>query len=71
MTDFETAEIWFVTGSQHLYGAETLRQVAAHAQQIASSLDSEKTVPIKIIFRPIMPISSMTPHEPRSAEVCL
>jgi L-arabinose isomerase len=62
MTNFKTAEIWFVTGSQHLYGPETLRQVATHAQHIASSLDGEKTVPIKIVFRPIV----TTPEEIRT-----
>ena len=35
MKFFENAEVWFVTGSQHLYGEETLKQVAAHSQQIA------------------------------------
>ena len=28
-------EVWFVTGSQHLYGEETLKQVAEHSQEIA------------------------------------
>jgi L-arabinose isomerase len=32
--------IWFVTGSQHLYGPETLRQVAANSQQIVDALRS-------------------------------
>ncbi|MFV0288005.1 MAG: L-arabinose isomerase [Mycoplasmatales bacterium] len=31
-------EIWFVTGSQHLYGAETLKQVKANSQTIVKSL---------------------------------
>jgi L-arabinose isomerase len=25
-------EVWFVTGSQHLYGPETLKKVAEHSQ---------------------------------------
>jgi L-arabinose isomerase len=33
------SEVWFVTGSQHLYGPETLEQVAAHSAQIAAALD--------------------------------
>ena len=31
----ENLEVWFVTGSQHLYGEETLKQVAEHSQEIA------------------------------------
>ena len=37
--DADVREVWFLTGSQGLYGAETLRQVAAHSQQIAQVLD--------------------------------
>jgi L-arabinose isomerase len=32
-------EVWFITGSQHLYGEKTLKQVAQHAKSIASSLN--------------------------------
>ena len=35
-----TREIWFVTGSQGLYGEETLRQVASQSQVIAEALDA-------------------------------
>lgn len=45
-------EIWFVTGSQHLYGEETLRQVAANSSQIAQALDA--ALPIKIVFKPVL-----------------
>ena len=37
--DISAKEIWFVTGSQHLYGEETLRQVANNAQEITRGLD--------------------------------
>ena len=36
MIDLKKFEVWFVTGSQHLYGEETLKQVAEHSQQIAN-----------------------------------
>ena len=39
MINLKTLEVWFVTGSQHLYGEETLKQVAEHAQKIAASLN--------------------------------
>lgn len=46
------AEIWFVTGSQHLYGEATLRQVAANAREIAESLDS--ALPLTVKFKPVL-----------------
>jgi L-arabinose isomerase len=39
MIDLKKKEVWFVTGSQHLYGEETLQLVAQHSQTIAASLD--------------------------------
>ena len=45
-------EAWFITGSQHLYGPETLEQVAQHSQQIAAELDTQ--LPIKIVFKPVL-----------------
>lgn len=45
-------EAWFITGSQHLYGEETLRQVAEHSQQIAKALNESSQIPVKIVFKP-------------------
>jgi len=47
-------EIWFVTGSQHLYGPEALKQVAANAKKIAVSLNASKRIPLKVVFKPIV-----------------
>jgi len=47
-------EIWFVTGSQHLYGAEALAQVAENSRRIAASLDAAGSIPFKIVFMPVM-----------------
>ncbi|HXS58587.1 MAG TPA: L-arabinose isomerase [Hanamia sp.] len=52
MIDLKELEIWFVTGSQHLYGEETLNQVAIHSQTIAASLNEAKNIPVRIIFKP-------------------
>ena len=38
LTDLSTKEIWFITGSQHLYGPETLAQVAEHSQKIVHGI---------------------------------
>ncbi|MBI1782665.1 MAG: L-arabinose isomerase [Sphingobacteriales bacterium] len=45
-------EVWFVTGSQHLYGDETLKQVAAHSLEIAKALHEAEQIPVNIIFKP-------------------
>jgi L-arabinose isomerase len=59
MKDLKHLEAWFVTGSQHLYGEETLRQVATHSQQIAKELDASATIPVRIVFKPVV----KTPEE--------
>ncbi|MBM3855448.1 MAG: L-arabinose isomerase [Verrucomicrobia bacterium] len=58
-------EIWFVTGSQHLYGPETLKQVAANAAAIVAGLNASKRIPLKLVFQPVL----KTPDEIRS--LCL
>jgi len=50
--DLKTFEVWFVTGSQDLYGEETLKQVAAHSQTIAKALDSDKKIPVRVVYKP-------------------
>ncbi len=46
MSEMKEYVLWFVTGSQHLYGPETLEQVAAHSQQIADGLDGDAAIPV-------------------------
>lgn len=53
MTAFSKYEVWFVIGSQHLYGPETLRQVTQHAQQVVDSLNSEAKLPCKLVLKPL------------------
>lgn len=45
-------EVWFLVGSQHLYGATTLKQVADHAHTIASQLNEGANLPLKIVLKP-------------------
>ncbi|MEO6851986.1 MAG: L-arabinose isomerase [Mucilaginibacter sp.] len=52
MTDLKTFEVWFVTGSQDLYGEETLKQVAEDSKQIAKGLDSAGQIPVRVVFKP-------------------
>jgi len=52
MKHFDQLEVWFITGSQHLYGDETLRQVAAHSQEIAAALNASDVIPVHVVFKP-------------------
>lgn len=47
-------EIWFVTGSQHLYGPATLEKVAEHSQKIAAAFNNTKSIPVKVKFKPVV-----------------
>lgn len=53
-TSLDEYEVWFLTGSQHLYGPETLAQVADQSQQIARTLDKSAEVPVKIVWKPVL-----------------
>jgi L-arabinose isomerase len=54
MIDFTAFEIWFVTGSQGLYGEETLRQVAENSQKIAAGLTKSGKLPVRVVFKPVV-----------------
>ena len=47
-------EVWFATGSQDLYGEETLRQVAEQSQAIAAALDASDDVPVRVVWKPVL-----------------
>jgi len=52
--DLSTNEVWFLTGSQNLYGEETLRQVAEQSQQIAGILGASGDIPVTIVWKPVL-----------------
>ena len=52
MTIFDNYEVWFVIGSQHLYGPEALRQVTKHAEHVVNSLNAETPCHKSIPFPP-------------------
>ncbi|AUS06872.1 L-arabinose isomerase [Pseudotamlana carrageenivorans] len=52
MIDISKKEVWFITGSQDLYGPETLTQVAKNSTIIAEALNDSKAIPVQIIFKP-------------------
>lgn len=47
-------EVWFVTGSQHLYGPKTLEQVAENSRKIAQSLDASPEVSVRVVFKAVV-----------------
>ncbi len=59
MIDLKIYEVWFITGSQNLYGSETLRQVAEHSKEIANYLDNSEKIPVKVVLKPTV----KTPEE--------
>lgn len=54
MSSNEARELWFVTGSQHLYGPGPLGEVAQNSQTIAAHLDSEGAIPVRVVAQPVM-----------------
>ncbi|AFL88069.1 L-arabinose isomerase [Terriglobus roseus DSM 18391] len=51
MTPNTPLELWFVTGSQHLYGPETLQRVAENSKQIAGYLDQAAEIPVRVVWK--------------------
>lgn len=54
MEKLKSLEVWFVTGTQHLYGPETLKQVAADSAKIAAAFDKNAKIAMKVVFKPIL-----------------
>lgn len=65
MIDLKQYEVWFVTGSQHLYGPKTLETVAEHSREIAAFLGASAHIPVQVVFKPVL----TTPDAIR--ELCL
>lgn len=54
MIDLSQFSVWFVTGSQHLYGDEALEQVAENARQVVGGLSESPHIPVNLIFKPVV-----------------
>jgi L-arabinose isomerase len=57
-------QFWFVVGSQHLYGPEVLKEVAAHATKMTEGFNSHVSIPFEMVFKGVM----TTPDEIR--DIC-
>ena len=53
-TTLDGYEVWFLTGSQGLYGEDTLRQVADQSKDIAAVLDAAPGIPVTIVWKPVL-----------------
>ncbi|MCW4354081.1 L-arabinose isomerase [Hoyosella sp. YIM 151337] len=51
---FDGKEIWFLTGSQDLYGEATLRQVAEQSRTIAATLNDASGIPVRVVWKPVL-----------------
>lgn len=51
---FNEKEIWFITGSQDLYGEETLKQVAAQSRKITDGLNDAAGFPVRLVWKPVV-----------------
>ena len=74
MVDLKQYEVWFVTGSQHLYGDETLRQVAEHSRAMVDQLNECGHIPCRIVFKPVLTTAEAITKiclEANSAENCV
>jgi len=54
LVDLKQHEVWFVTGSQHLYGPQTLQTVDRHSQEIAQALEASPQIPVRVVFKPVL-----------------
>ncbi len=65
MSAQDTMEVWFITGSQHLYGPKTLEQVDKDSSAIIDGLNKSGKIPVKLVFKPVV----KTPDE--ILEICV
>ncbi len=54
MIELDTPEIWFVTGSQHLYGEAALREVEANSRTLVEGLNQSGKLPLKLVLQQVM-----------------
>ncbi|MBP2652849.1 MAG: L-arabinose isomerase [Firmicutes bacterium] len=54
INDFKDKELWFVTGSQLLYGEDIIEQITEHSRIIAKEIEANKKFPIKVVFKAVV-----------------
>lgn len=51
MISLKEQEIWFIVGSQLLYGEEVLKTVAKRGQEMAAFIDANPNIPCKFVYK--------------------
>lgn len=73
-TNLNELEVWFVTGSQGLYGPETLDQVAEQSRKVAERIADDAQVPVRVVWKPVLTSSDAIKRlflEANSADECV
>ncbi len=74
MENLMKSEVWFITGSQHLYGDKTLRKVLEDSKVIVTAFNKSLLLPVKIICKPVLTTTEAISHlctEANSSENCI
>ena len=67
-------EVWLVTGSQEMYGEAALRQVEAHAREVAAGLDAQLEIPVRVVHKEVATSAgsiSRIALEANAADACI
>lgn len=59
LAHLHTPDLWFVCGSQHLYGPGPLAEVARNAEEVARGLDTSGALPLPVRYKGVL----TTPEE--------
>src|SRR5690625_5677742 len=73
-TNLNELEVWFVTGSQGLYGPETLDQVAEQSRKVAERIADDAQVPVRVVWKAVLTSSEANKRrflEANSADSCV
>lgn len=54
MINLQNLEVWFLTGSQHLYGQQAIEQVGLHSQEIVQALNGSDRIAVNIVYKPVL-----------------
>jgi L-arabinose isomerase len=74
MNQVKNYEVWFITGSQHLYGEETLRQVETNSKEVVKGLSGAVKSPVKIIYKSLLTTPEAIKNvclEANNADTCI
>ncbi len=64
---FKQFDVWFITGSQHLYGPDILAQVAADAKSIVDGLNASGRLAVNIVWKPTLKTTEEVNRQMREA----